>query len=71
MTPEKGGCIGKASDLMSAGFGFQLWDEYISANDPVTAALDYVITENDFLHAGVNFSANGGMQSMSVVLIKQ
>jgi hypothetical protein len=66
-----GGCTAKASQLLADKWLFQLWDEDFSSHDTITPVLGFQFTEADFKAGGVNFSASGGMTSMSVQLQKQ
>lgn len=66
-----GGCTGKASDLLSAGFQFQVFDIDVAADDTITQNLSYVVKEADFVNGTVSFQPNGGMQTLSMQLSKQ
>lgn len=66
-----GGCTAKASQLLATGWGFQLWDSDVSANDTITGVLVGQITEAQLLAGTVVYGASGGMLSLTVKLQKQ
>lgn len=66
-----GACAGKASDLLSIGFVFQVFDIDALADDTITTPLSYVFTESNFVEGQVSFVAAGGMQSITMQLRRQ
>lgn len=66
-----GGCTSKASDLLASPWGYQLFDIDALADDTITGALTHQFKETDFVAGSVSLPASGGLQSMTVQLIKQ
>lgn len=68
---SSGGCTAKAKELLADGWGFQVFDIDVVSDDTITAALKVTITEQMFVGGGFSVQATGGLQTMSVQLVKQ
>jgi hypothetical protein len=67
---SSGGCTLTAAQALSAGFAWDAYDVDITALEEVAARQVEVLTESE-LRAGSVTVSNGGVQSMTVTLIKQ
>ncbi len=67
---SSGGCTLTAAQALSVGFAWDAYDVDITALEEVAARQVEVLTESE-LRAGSVTVSNGGVQSMTVTLIKQ
>jgi hypothetical protein len=66
-----GGCVAKASDLLASPWRYSVSDSDVLSDDSITGNLTHQVTEANFAAGSVTLPASGGMQSMTVQLVKQ
>lgn len=69
-TWSTGGCIMKASDLLSSGFAFQVWDQDVLSDDPVCPRTTLSVNQSDFVGGELHPTA-GALQAMIIKLVPQ
>lgn len=70
-TWTSGGCTAKAKELLADGWGFQVFDIDLVADDTITAYLKVTLREQDFAAGAFTLQPTGGLQSMNVQLVRQ
>lgn len=71
-TWSSGGCVLKASELMTLGFGIAVYDEDVSSNDTISGAGVIRATEADLLAGRIDgITNNSTLTTLSVSLTKQ
>lgn len=70
-TWSTGGCLMKEKDLISTGFGVQVWDEDISSNDAISGKGTIVATDMNLTDGYVTVTAMPTLITMKVALLKQ
>lgn len=67
-----GGCVMKASDLLTVGFDIAVYDEDVSSNDTIAGAGTITVTEAQLLAGHVDgITNNSTLVTLSVSLTKQ
>lgn len=70
-TWSSGGCVLKASELLSGGFAYQVIDADVLGGDPITQKVNVTVTEDDLL-AGVSQAVpSDGLTALRISLQKQ